>query len=728
MAALKLKKFNMEESLNMGEHRTDHFHTTDLVLRRGQSFKMNLNFNRPLQKGDRVEFVASTGPDPQASDHTKAVFQLSKSKSGDSWTADPDPDSSGLEDMRVNITSPANAVIGRYKLQMQIPSNKKKAQTKLKGFVLLFNPWATDDAVYMEDENERQEYVLNDSGLTYYGVEDYINEEGWIFGQFEEDILDICLTILDKSLQYRKDPVLDCSKRNDPCYVGRVLTAMINSLDDEGVLLGGWSGDFEDGVHPLDWIGSVDILRAWKKQGYKPVKYGQCWVFAGVLCTVLRALGFPTRLITNFASAHDKEGNLSIDTIYTSKGKNISEDSMWNFHCWNESWFTRPDLGEDFGGWQVLDSTPQEISSGLYCCGPTSVHAIKEGDVDLDYDGPFVFSEVNADRCTWVYYDKDVKEKVYTDSKTVGQNISTKAVGSDDRVDITENYKYAEGTDKERAVYQKATEKLAEMGKLKKKPIGRRGKRSPKKRKNDSSDMDELNYEEPSKPVISGKFKLDAEPKFKEDINLTLILNNSSKESETVKIKLSSSSIEYTGKPRNEIYKDEASCTVEPSKETKISINIPAANYKDKLTKDHLIEVVALCELKTKKKILIRKVVVIGKPPIRITVFGFAMVDEPFELDISFTNPLSAPLTDGVLVLGGSGLIKKTIKKRIPKLDAKETGKIAFEITPYRSGAKQLVVDLISKKFPPIKARRMINVGDGTEEEMEMGENAIMLE
>lgn len=82
---------------------------------------------------------------------------------------------------------------------------------------------------------------------------------------------------------------------------------------------------------------------------------------------------------------------------------------------------------------------------GIYCCGPASVHAIKEGDVDLNHDGPFIYSEVNADRNTWIYYDKDVKEKVYTNTENVGKNISTKAVGSDERIDITESYKYPEG-------------------------------------------------------------------------------------------------------------------------------------------------------------------------------------------------------------------------------------------------------------------------------------------
>lgn len=34
---------------------------------------------------------------------------------------------------------------------------------------------------------------------------------------------------------------------------------------------------------------------------------------------------------------------------YNEKG----EDSIWNYHVWNEVWMARPDLPVGFGGWQV---------------------------------------------------------------------------------------------------------------------------------------------------------------------------------------------------------------------------------------------------------------------------------------------------------------------------------------------------------------------------------------
>lgn len=64
-----------------------------------------------------------------------------------------------------------------------------------------------------------------------------------------------------------------------------LLSPQINSNDDNGVLLGNWSEDYSGGVRPTEWSSSVAILRQWDHTGGHPVRYGQCWVFAGVLCT-----------------------------------------------------------------------------------------------------------------------------------------------------------------------------------------------------------------------------------------------------------------------------------------------------------------------------------------------------------------------------------------------------------------------------------------------------------
>lgn len=53
------------------------------------------------------------------------------------------------------------------------------------------------------------------------------------------------------------------------------------------MLLGNWAKDLSDysgGTHPLKWVGSLAILQGYYEKK-KPVKYAQCWVYAGVLTT-----------------------------------------------------------------------------------------------------------------------------------------------------------------------------------------------------------------------------------------------------------------------------------------------------------------------------------------------------------------------------------------------------------------------------------------------------------
>lgn len=75
--------------------------------------------------------------------------------------------------------------------------------------------------------------------------------------------------------------------RSDPIRTARALSAAVNVQDDNGVLFGNWGkelSDYSGGNHPLKWVGSLDILQKYY-QKKKPVKYAQCWVYAGVLTT-----------------------------------------------------------------------------------------------------------------------------------------------------------------------------------------------------------------------------------------------------------------------------------------------------------------------------------------------------------------------------------------------------------------------------------------------------------
>ncbi|XP_073921892.1 protein-glutamine gamma-glutamyltransferase 5 isoform X2 [Castor canadensis] len=444
---LEVALTDFQSSWNNVRHHTDEISVDSLLVRRGQAFNITLYFrNRGFQPGlDNIIFVAETGPLPELAKGTRAVFSLASCGGPSPWIASLE--TNGATSMEVSLRAPPMAAVGRYVLKIHISSCQGSVTAyQLGEFILLFNPWCPGDAVFLDSEPQRLEYVVNDYGFIYQGNKNWIRPCPWNYGQFEENIIDICLELLDKSLHFQIDPGTDCALRGSPVYISRVVCAMINSNDDNGVLNGNWSENYTDGVNPAEWTGSVAILKQWHATGCQPVRYGQCWVFAAVMCTVMRCLGIPTRVITNFDSGHDTDGNLIIDEYYDNTGRileNKKKDTVWNYHVWNECWMARKDLSPGYGGWQVLDATPQETSNGLYCCGPASVRAIKEGEVDLNYDTCFAFSMVNADCMSWLVHDGK-EEKLYHDTTTVGNFISTKSIQSDERDDITESYKYGE--------------------------------------------------------------------------------------------------------------------------------------------------------------------------------------------------------------------------------------------------------------------------------------------
>lgn len=71
-----------------------------------------------------------------------------------------------------------------------------------------------------------------------------------------------------------------------------------------------------------------------------------------MLFSVCRALGIASRVVSNLVSAHDANSSLTVDKYYDENNEELSydplnpmgEDSIWNYHVWNDVWMARPDL------------------------------------------------------------------------------------------------------------------------------------------------------------------------------------------------------------------------------------------------------------------------------------------------------------------------------------------------------------------------------------------------
>uniref|UniRef100_A0A672QV97 Coagulation factor XIII A chain n=1 Tax=Sinocyclocheilus grahami TaxID=75366 RepID=A0A672QV97_SINGR len=400
-AGLSVLSVDMHVTEIKKDHNTDKYKCSTLIVRRNKEFTTIIKLDRAFnaeQDDVQMEFLIGSSPDDNKG--TYITVSIGKRKHNGHWKGRVvEIQGNGVT---VGITPDASCIIGRFRTFVTVVTDFGKQRTQRNpdtDFYVLFNPWDPADQVYMDKEEDRQEYVLNDVGTIYNGEFNNITSRSWNFGQFEEGVLDTCLMVMDAG----KVPLLF---RGNATEVVRQGSAMVNAQNDDGLMVGNWSGDYSGGTAPTAWTGSPKILLKYAKDSGLPVCFAQCWygddTFYGVsilnfLHDIMCCLGIPAWVITNFFSAHDNTGNLKTDIVLDDDGKvdpSRMRDLVWNYHCWNEVYMKRLDLPEKYSGWQVVDSTPQETSDGLYRCGPMSVNAIKEGELSYPFDAKFVFAEV----------------------------------------------------------------------------------------------------------------------------------------------------------------------------------------------------------------------------------------------------------------------------------------------------------------------------------------------
>lgn len=682
--ALILENCNFDCRTNNRNHHTAEAGCTKLIVRRGQAFEIKLQFSpRGYEEGvDQLALIANTGPCPSEDFGTEAHFKVTDSLQEGEWSATIT--SVDGENLVLSVISPSDARIGKYALSLETSTETGEESCNLGEFYLLFNPWCPEDAVYMENEEERTEYVVTQHGIIFQGTKNFPTSVPWNFGQFEEYILEASLEVLDKNPKFVEDSTTDCTQRNDPVYVSRIISAMVNCNDDNGILFGSWDNNYSDGVSPMFWIGSVDILRRWRKYSCQAVRYGQCWVFAAVACSVLRCLGIPARVITNYNSAHDTNKNLVIEQYLDDQGKkqNKGRDMIWNFHCWVEAWMNRLDLPEGYDGWQVVDPTPQEKSDGVYCCGPAPVFAVKEGDLAINYDVPFVFAEVNADVITYI----EQKNGTVTQTKStaqVGQNISTKAVGKDSREDITHTYKYPEGSEDERRVYEKANQQ-SEV---------------PRTMKED------VPHE------IDMKIKVSENMDKGSDFDVFAVIRNNTGEDKDCRLTFCARPTSYTGQVGPECgQKDIPNLNLQANAEQTVPLRVLYTKYGSTLTQDNMIKVVALLRDNSSQDILLAmRDIYVKNPDIKVRVLGEPKQQKKLVAEISMTNPLSEPLLECSFSVEGAGLTDGLV---VTKLDSPvepgQEAKVRVNLMPQLSGLRKLAVDFESDHLKGVKGYKNI--------------------
>lgn len=719
---LVVSSVNYLISGNSRRHRTDKYFLSmrpihpQLIIRRGQPFDLRITFERKFRYGEDVlslVFLVKDEPNPSYSNRTEITVPVLDERNARRYSFLTESRWSArivLTDgnsVTIEVNSSPEAIIGEYNLVIDTKSPTRiddsfYSNPISQSFIMLFNPWSRGDAVFMSEWQSKEEYVLNDQGLIWRGTHNQMKTTHWNFAQFEENIIEACLYALSSVGK------LAPADRNDPIKVSRHIAAIVNSKDDRGIVVGNWGEDFSGGTEPTGWHGSAAILQQFYRTK-RSVKFGQCWVFSGVTCTIARCLGIPCRVITNYLSAHDTHNSITVDRFFDEDGepvKKLNKDSIWNFHSWDEVWMSRPDLSASgaYDGWNVIDATPQEASTdGTYRVGPTSVEAIKYGEVTRPYDGFFVYAEVNADEVYWLYREDKKPMKLITHSTdTIGVNISTKAELKDKRMDITSNYKHKENSKHERESMIKALKMT----------------RNYFSRYYLNEKFEDVRFELlPMEDRLIGQ-----------SFEVQVLTTNHSNKVYTVEMTVHVRATPYNAEAQSWLVKQEHLVkTIGPRKRSDASVVVTFDEYKNRLSSQAIFNVSVMTNvLETDYQFYMFSDYRLRLPDIKIETEGEIIVGRPFTCHVSFLNPLARPLTKGVFSIEGpdySTRVTLPLKGIVPANEVASTFAI---LTPKSAGKKRITAKFKSLELNDVDGMAAISVAEDTDGNNNIERNVII--
>lgn len=179
---------------NAKAHRTSayevvHSPNPALVIRRGDPFYLALQMRKPYDPSrDKIRLEFMYGPRPLLGKKTLIYLPVTPNreftKDSSRWDARTHRVDGNVITVQVHV--PAHVAVGVWRLRV---STKQQGSRVIKSLdvreriYILFNAWCKEDPVYLDNEDRRREYVLNDIGKIYIGSHSKPKGRKWIYGQ-----------------------------------------------------------------------------------------------------------------------------------------------------------------------------------------------------------------------------------------------------------------------------------------------------------------------------------------------------------------------------------------------------------------------------------------------------------------------------------------------------------------------------------------------------------------
>ncbi|GAB0182849.1 protein-glutamine gamma-glutamyltransferase 5-like [Grus japonensis] len=326
------------------------------------------------------------------------------------------------------------------------------------------------------------------------------------------------------------------------------------------------------------------------------------------------------------------------------------------------------------------------MCTGSACSGPTWVRSIREGELDLDYDGHHMFSRVNSNYVGWLSQNNAKKTKFFCDAWPCGQHLITKSVGSEQFEDITGAYKYDLGSVKNKEAYYRAYRRIH--------PGYCNASNCHIER-----ELSSLKNPFLSDSGINMRLKMANCPMYGEDVQLHWVLENLRSENKTLKFNLCAQIITYSGYPMDQFWKDSVNVTLGPREVKKIPLCISYSQYGPYLCDHNIMKVVAVSDPECGEVLMVSRDIVINRPPVIVKLLSQPRLKVPCTAEISFCNPLQEDMKNCVMTLEGCGLFKEPMTIDLGTLASNQQARTIVEFTPYRLGSHRLLANLGCHKF-----------------------------
>jgi len=696
------------------------------VLRRGQTFFVNINFqDREFNEvRDNVYLNFYFGPNPSVPKRTRVVLPII---SGGEFQRGPYQWDARIvqqdgQRVSVEVNVPTSCPVGMWRCLVET-STKEDPASRMQyrspdDIYIIFNPFDKEDAVYMGNDEQRKEYVMHDCGKIYTGGYRNVRGRPWIFGQFDDCVLPAACVLLEMS-------GLSHAERGNPAKVTKALTSMIKSTrfgnqvgSFDNFACGLIEAKFEEGYcggnSPNLWTGSVQIIEEFLKRGASPVKYGQCWVMAGLMTSLCRALGLPSRPVTGFVSALDTQDTLTIDR-YIDRFGDIEEngpncdqpDSVWCFHAWCDVWMHRPDQPDEYSGWQATDPCKAFRNYRDRSSGPCPVEALRRGDVGQRDDVDAFYSSLNA--YVRYFYEDEESGWGYSPFRQfrypVGRYVLTKAVGrfdnerDDDYFDLTSDYRDVERPESENFANFNSC-----RGLCKEMPAFEYQAAAYNWMEFDPKDSDHRNFdvsfelEAPEKVMIGGV------------LTIPVVIENVSDETRTIQSNICTRASCYTGNVGPYIKRASTQLNLASGHRETISLTLDPCDYENKVVGMSYVKITVTGFVQETGQSFVDEFDFrFDKPVMKIETTDFKSGEEG-EATFSFVNPLDVALTDCFLTMEISGSVRPRTVRISREVRPREMFQLTHSFVTRMAGERRMVASFTSRQLTDVVGHRPVHI------------------